>query len=327
METLISIIVPVYNVEKYLNKCIDSILNQTYRNIEVILVDDGSPDNCGKICDEYAMKDKRVKVIHIENKGVSNARNVGVENSTGQYIGFVDADDILFKKMYEKLLNEAVKEDADIVQCNYCYLFEDGTTKPMIRKIKTKKVEKEQKITAFFDGDIYPLVATKLFKSSLLNDIRFDINLKIGEDRLFMHECCLKALKIALLEDVYYYYFQRQTSVMHVFSMRQFDDDTYVSQLFLNQYKNNEYICAPLEYRIIFQSLNLICELLNEQKELHRFFDVREKLVQYKKTALLSKKIPIKMKAYILGLWIMPNTFMKVYPKLKILKDKNGMEK
>ena len=327
MEALVSIIVPVYNVEKYLNKCIDSILNQTYRNIEVILVDDGSPDNCGNICDEYAIKDRRVKVFHIENGGVSNARNTGIENSTGEYIGFVDADDILFPQMYEKLLNEAVKEDADIVQCNYCYLFEDGSTKPMRRKIKTRKIEEEQTVTTFFDEDIYPLVATKLFKSSLLNNIRFNVNLKIAEDRLFMHDCCRKALKIVLLEDVYYYYFQRETSVMHVFSMRQFDDDTYVSQLFLNQYKNNKYICIPLEYRIIFQSLNLICELLNEQKELDRFFDVREKLVQYKKTALLSKKVPIKMKAYILGIWMIPNMFMKVYPKLKILKDKNGMGK
>ena len=113
-NNLISIIVPIYNVEKYLKKCIDSIINQTYKNLEIILVDDGSPDNCGKICDEYAKKDNRIKVIHKENGGVSSARNVGVENATGEYIGFVDSDDYIEKDMYEVLINNLKKENADI---------------------------------------------------------------------------------------------------------------------------------------------------------------------------------------------------------------------
>ena len=118
-EPLISIIVPVYNVEKYLSKCIDSIINQTYKNIEIILIDDGSTDSSGAICDKYALVDSRIHVLHIENSGVSNARNVGLNHATGDYIGFVDSDDYIEPNMYELLLEELIADDVDVVQCNH----------------------------------------------------------------------------------------------------------------------------------------------------------------------------------------------------------------
>ena len=105
MEDLISVIVPVYNVEKYLNKCIDSIINQTYKNLEIILVDDGSQDSSGKICDEYTKKDNRIKVIHKENGGVSSARNIGLNNATGEWIAFIDADDWVDEEYLQTLFN------------------------------------------------------------------------------------------------------------------------------------------------------------------------------------------------------------------------------
>lgn len=117
MEDLISVIVPVYKVEKYINKCVDSIINQTYTNLEIILVDDGSPDNCGNICDEYAKKDNRIKVVHKENAGVSSARNIGLEKSSGKYITFIDADDYVEKNYCEELLNILKIENADCVAC------------------------------------------------------------------------------------------------------------------------------------------------------------------------------------------------------------------
>ena len=119
MNDLISIIVPVYKVEKYLRRCIDSILAQTYQNIEVLLVDDGSPDNSGAICDEYADKDSHVRVFHKPNGGVSSARNLGLMEAKGQYIGFVDADDYIDKTMYEVLLDNLLQEQADISICSY----------------------------------------------------------------------------------------------------------------------------------------------------------------------------------------------------------------
>ena len=115
----VSIIVPVYKVEKYLRKCIDSIINQTLKDIEIILVDDGSPDNCGKICDEYAAKDTRIKVIHKENGGLSSARNAGMEVAEGEYIGFVDSDDWIESDMYMTLWQKAKDINADLVNSDY----------------------------------------------------------------------------------------------------------------------------------------------------------------------------------------------------------------
>ena len=111
MEDLISVVVPIYNVENYIKKCVDSILSQTYKNLEIILVDDGSPDNCPQICDEYAQKDNRIKVIHKENGGLSDARNAGIDISKGKFITFIDSDDYI-EKDYVEVLYNSIKENA-----------------------------------------------------------------------------------------------------------------------------------------------------------------------------------------------------------------------
>ena len=119
MKPLVSIIVPIYNVEPYLKKCIDSIINQTLTNIEIILVNDGSTDNCGKIIDEYAKKDNRIIALHKENGGQASARNMGLDIASGKYIGFVDSDDLIDKEMYKVLYDEAEKNIADLVICDF----------------------------------------------------------------------------------------------------------------------------------------------------------------------------------------------------------------
>ena len=123
---LISIIVPVYKAEKFLHRCVDSILSQTYRNLEIILIDDGSPDRSGEICDEYAVQDNRIRVIHKENGGVSSARNVALDVCTGEYIAFVDSDDYIFPEMYEKMLSTLWEHDVDICICQWQYEYSDG---------------------------------------------------------------------------------------------------------------------------------------------------------------------------------------------------------
>ena len=111
-------------MEKYLPKCIESIINQTYKNLEIILVDDGSPDNCGEICDKYALKDSRIKVIHKENGGLSDARNAGLDIATGDYVSFIDSDDYIHEKFYEILLNLITSNNADIAQCEFLKVYE-----------------------------------------------------------------------------------------------------------------------------------------------------------------------------------------------------------
>ena len=124
---LISVIVPIYNVEKYLDRCVDSIINQTYKNLEIILVDDGSPDNCPQMCDDYAKKDSRIKVVHKENGGLSDARNVGMEVATGEYVSFIDSDDYISLDFYETLLETIVDNDSDIVECGVVKFYEDNS--------------------------------------------------------------------------------------------------------------------------------------------------------------------------------------------------------
>ena len=120
---LISVVVPIYKVEEYLQRCVDSIINQTYKNLEIILVDDGSPDSCPKMCDNFAKQDKRIKVIHKINAGVSEARNTGLEYATGDYVGFIDSDDYIHPTMYEKLLNGIKKENSDICMCRFVNVY------------------------------------------------------------------------------------------------------------------------------------------------------------------------------------------------------------
>lgn len=177
MSLKISIIVPVYKVEPYIHKCVDSILAQTFKDFELILVDDGSPDNCGQICDEYAQKDSRVKVIHKENGGVSSARNVGIDTALGEYITFIDPDDIIEQNMYQVLFEHAIKYSADIVVCPIRSFNEvEGTisisTVWLEGNILDKKNIEEKIIPSILRKKYYSIlsVVNKLYqKNSLIN--------------------------------------------------------------------------------------------------------------------------------------------------------------
>ena len=167
-ENLVSVIIPVYNVEKYLPKCLDSVINQTYKNLEIILVDDGSPDNSGKICDEYAEKDSRIKVIHKENGGVSSARNVGIKQAKGQYLLFVDSDDYIKDGYFDAVRGAALKYQCDIIQIGY-QIEEKG-------RVGEALIEHLQMETVFTLSDIPTILAqppsifTRVWKKSLFQD-------------------------------------------------------------------------------------------------------------------------------------------------------------
>ena len=165
-EELISVIVPVYNVEKYLEKCIDSIINQTYQNLEIILVDDGSTDGSGKICDEYSRKDNRIKVIHKENGGLSDARNIGIKNANGGLIGFIDSDDYITENMFEVLQKDLRKYNADISSCDIQNVNEAGECLKIIRvstEGQTSKVfEREEALKLLLEDTIKSYAWNKL---------------------------------------------------------------------------------------------------------------------------------------------------------------------
>lgn len=213
MEELISVIIPVYNVEKYLDRCMQSVLKQTYRNLEIILVDDGSTDASGKICDEYREKDDRIKVIHKENGGASSARNVGLKIATGNFIGFVDSDDLIVGDMYEYLSDLLHQTNADLVSC--CC-----TTKIKELDYKNKnEVLREyigREIMELFyrikGGGSFISPCRKLYKREILENLYF-LEGKINEDVLFAYEVCKRAKKIVESNQNKYYYFKNDAGV------------------------------------------------------------------------------------------------------------------
>ena len=210
---LISIIVPVYKAEKYLKRCVDSLRNQTYTNLEIILVDDGSPDNSGKMCDTFAQEDSRIKVIHKENGGQSDARNVGIKNATGKYIGFIDSDDYIEKDMYEVLYNEIIQKDADI----------SVVSNAMVRENGERINGSDSGCKYVYEGDeiikqlllhvtVKNYAWDKLYKKELLDNTSFIIGI-CYEDVPFMYEVMSKAKKVTYYDSVKYYYVKHRESV------------------------------------------------------------------------------------------------------------------
>lgn len=203
----LSIIVPVYKTEKYLPKCIDSILAQTFADFELILIDDGSPDRSGQICDEYAQKDSRIIVIHQENKGVSAARNAGLDIAKGEHIGFVDSDDWIEPEMYSAMMDAQKENDYDVTFCGIIYCNENGEQERVCKLKLIGKETKEELLSALFLKPI-PIGGScccGLFQKTNIGNRRFNTQLQMKEDVVFMFDvlqCCESG---NLMEECYYH--------------------------------------------------------------------------------------------------------------------------
>lgn len=219
-EDLISIVVPIYKVEEYLSRCIQSLINQTYKNLEIILVDDGSPDNCPKMCDDWAKNDNRIKVIHKENGGLSDARNAGLKISTGKYITFVDSDDFVSTNFIQTLYDDLLSTHSDMSMVGFLK-FEDG------QKIDQEKLESASSIETFEGlekfrqlymgaGVNFVVAWNKLYKTSIFkdNNILFPAQ-KINEDEFVAHKILASCQKVCYRDAKMYYYLQRSGSIMH----------------------------------------------------------------------------------------------------------------
>ena len=212
LNNTVSIIVPIYNKEKYLEKCLDSILGQTYRDLEIILVDDGSTDNSLAICQRYAEKDPRIKIYHKPNGGVSSARNLGLEKSTGKYISFVDPDDFIHSEFIERLEMMLVQSDAEIAYCKMLDVWE-GSDVEHIPQITDKVYILDARRYDWFTSAAHKVACGAVYRKSCVKDIRFSDDLYIGEDTLFLAECIKKASKIVRSESELYYYYRNDQSV------------------------------------------------------------------------------------------------------------------
>lgn len=210
---LLSIIVPVYKVENYLPKCIDSILAQTFTDFELILVDDGSPDNCPALCDAAAEKDARVRVIHQKNGGLSAARNAGLDAARGAWIGFVDSDDYIAPEMYEVLYQAVQSTGADLALCDYAEVDEAGKPCPPMHVSLSEGELTGQKLLKRASGLMVQLAWNKLYRRAIFTQLRYPEG-KLNEDLFLIPEVCLQIQKAVVVPKALYYYVQRGGSIM-----------------------------------------------------------------------------------------------------------------
>ena len=285
MEELISVIVPIYKVEAYLERCIRSIVNQTYKNLEIILVDDGSPDSCPDICDVWKEKDDRIKVIHKKNGGLSDARNAGMQIMTGTYISYIDSDDWVANDMYEKMMYAIKKKDADICECQF------EKTAGIVKSNKEQKTDKvtilkkEEALKAVVEEKINPVVWNKIYKREIVDQLYFEKG-KYNEDEFWTYQVVEKAEKIVQIEDVGYYYFFREDSIINeTYSIRRLDalEARYQRMKYLEKY--------PEIYGIAKRQLVFNC-MYHYQKGLRFLSDSDLKTLKLKVKAIY-KDIPI----------------------------------
>lgn len=267
MKPFVSVTVPIYRVEKELRRCLDSLINQTLKNIEIILVDDGSPDGCGAICDEYAERDARIKVVHQQNGGSSRVREVGLELSTGEYYTVCDGDDWVESTMYEDMYRKATQEDADIVMCNFYSDYSDGRSVVSPAYTYTSQ---EQYIEDLMLRKTSVSTCSKLFRLSTIRHlgIEYTPGVNLGEDALFIFKLLLWPQRIATLNKTLYHY-QRNIgseSYTNNISLRGVDNAGYVHRWKGENYTEERYAKAHQHSLVNYAFVALRCNEISKEQ-------------------------------------------------------------
>ena len=307
-EMFVSIIVPVYNVEQYLKECIESILAQTWKNFEVILVDDGSTDSSGKICDEYSQKKEFISVIHKKNGGLSSARNAGIDVAQGDYLAFIDSDDVVHPRYLSELVAIVKKEKADLAACNFCV----GS---LCRWKNFSEVKydircNEDVLKKMNDNDVVVTVAwNKLYHAKFFREygLRYPVG-KIHEDMFLTPQILYYTKKMVITNEQLYFYRQRENSIMNSsFSIKQLDAlDAIEFRIELFQHWNKQYLQAS-EYESYIRKSNELYKKMKEE-ETDLYIEAQERIktkmkdFRYKKSIfnMLSWKYRIKLMAFLI---------------------------
>lgn len=218
MNYKVSIIIPVYNTRIWLNRCIDSVTKQSYSNLEIILVDDGSTDGSGMICDQWKCVDSRIKVIHKINEGLSSARNAGLDICKGEYVFFLDSDDYIHEECIEILLDEIINNNADVAVCGVKYVYSSKIDGKIAKSYNIQKLLKNEIFNKFveFDREFDLVIAcNKLYKFDIINQFRFPIG-RFHEDEFILYKILHVVSSIVIVYEDMYYYFQREGSIVHL---------------------------------------------------------------------------------------------------------------
>ena len=306
-EKLVSVIIPAYNIEDYIGRCLDSIISQTYKNLEIIVVDDGSRDHTGEILDNYAKKDRRIKVIHKENGGVSSARNKGIEAAEGDYIGFIDGDDLI------------EPENADIAHCGYQMVFPDRVD--YYHNTGKKKIQTtEEGLKDLLSGEIIePGLVNKLYKKELIKNCRLDETVKINEDLLMNYQLFKLSQKSVYYDITPYSYMIRSSSATGVNSLITKRED---SLRVLNQIKDdciNNNLLPTIYKRYIYLLMAICRDDLKDRLYMEYQKKQRKQLKKELKTDIFKSCIPKKLKYMSLFSCYLPH-IMKIIYKMYDLK-------
>lgn len=315
MSEKISVIIPVYNVEKYLSACVNSVINQTYNNLEIILVDDGSTDNSGKICDEYALKDERIKVFHKSNGGLSSARNYGLDRKSGEYVFFVDSDDFISLRCLEKLHELSIEQNADIVSSlNKRFTTENNlTTESNVKKEIAVYSNKQTLENTFKKTDNYFITSwSKLYKNKMFDNLRFTEGV-IHEDEFICHRLYGKANKFVLLKEELYFYRENPCSITGVkYNIKR--PDYLLALMDRVDYFKEYFPCLYTDFALFFayRCIDLYYEVPNikEKKEIQKRI---KNIYKYAYKSIKGIKTPSqkRFKAFLISPWIYKKVFKK----------------
>lgn len=274
MQPLISVIIPAYNIENYIERCVKTVCEQTYENLEIIVIDDGSTDQTGKIIDRLAEKDSRILSIHKENTGVSAARNTGLDRATGDYIGFVDGDDIIDKDMYELLIKNALEYDADISHCGYQMVFPNRVD----YYHNTKEIVIQDNFRGLYDlikaDKVEPGLCNKLYRKEIIGDNRLEEKIRINEDLLFNY-VLFKRSKKSVFEDLpkYHYVVRKNSATTSNINIHKLQDPLKVLKKMMNQETGTIYELLEKRYLYTLEKISTVkglshnCEQLKYQQQ------------------------------------------------------------
>lgn len=301
----ISIIIPVFKVEEYLDKCIESIIAQTYKNIEVILVDDGSPDTCPQMCDAWAKKDSRIRVVHKKNGGLADARNAGMQQMSGQYFMFADSDDWMEPDMISFLYTLITEYDADMARCGFYFNYEAENREENLfsQNAGTICMEyNEQLADLVVGGHVSGVVWNKLYKTETLGDIRFDKADGCAEDIMFNYRALRKNIKTAYLDAAKYHYVLRDNSITNSEFTENALSIVYAKKNIMEGEQGNKQLSPYLIQGYVTSCYAILSGIIKNKKCLDKYDYLRNEILKYKTEIFVSSLYSAKdkIKTFIL---------------------------
>lgn len=322
-QPLISIIIPVYNVEKYVGRCIESVINQTYKNLEIVIINDCSTDKSLTICEQYQKEDKRIKLVsNSVNMGLSDTRNVGFEYSTGDFYMFIDSDDFISKIMIENMVKEAINNEADLITCNFQYYYGKEMDDCKLDYLISVFSNEEAFARMLSNKTNYRAVWAKLVDKKLLRDLRFPKYNRFGEDMPFTPQLIIKARKIIHINEPYYYYNQEGNSIVRSKFNRNRLYMIDQTQKWMNICIDNFPRLYKKAEALYLSTIINMCTLILEKEYMDIYLELKKKIKKKIKTILLSKELEMvdKIKAIIISLFSQKSYY---YIRIFLKKDIN----